>query len=316
MKYDWKRTVAAGLTLLCATAPLYACGSSQTPAAGNDTAASDSQTPSDPTYTPEEIKANNSVEKLLDHHSALSCIRTFTDSTGEATTIQSQYTMKDGYLQMNAVHKGSSGKATYYQQAAADETYGGAEYDQDADGQKYLALYSDIDSYNSVTGVWLFSATDEDKEVVDESSMQDGAVVITTHHEFPNDSEIYDKNMYYIDPESNDLLSAQFTCYDAKTDKVVSDTTAEITYDKTETFDVNPRDSILADSDYCEVNLITNPQQDDMSVLWYPVAHGTNVSFVLEDGVKLYSDEELTQELNASNIDISGEVRNIFVVKQ
>lgn len=317
MKYDMKRALAAGLALLCATAPLYACGNEQAADNNSSSSASDTQQP-DPTYTVSEIVENNRIEKLLDHHSAMSYVRTFTDESGSTVNvIRGQYTMKDGFLQMNAVHEDGEGNATYYQQGYADETYGGAEYDQSSDGQTYMTLFESNDSYVSTVGAWLAPEPDEKSETITESSMQDGAVVITTRQEYPSDAEIYDINMYYIDPETNDLLAIDSASYDANTDELVTDVKTEITYDEEETFEVSPYETITGSNDnYCEVNLIVNPQQDDMQVWWYPVLHGTSVNFSREEGVKLYADEEMTQELDPDSIDISDAVRNIFVVKQ
>lgn len=309
-----KRIFTGFLTLTCLMALLTGCGSKQTN--NTDEPAANDRQQEQKTYTPDEIGENSSIANLLSHHDTLTYVNTFIDENGDAdTVVRGQYTKNGEFLQLSAVYEDGSGNATYYRQAYADDTYAGAEYAQTPDGQTYMTLYEDNDSYENSVGAWLVVQPSSESETVTETSMQDDAVLVTTRKEYRDEADLYEINLYYIDPETNDLLYMESTAYSTQDDSAISTVKTEITYDTPVTFAVSPFETITGSSDYCEVNLVVDPQQDDMKVCWYPVAHGTSVYVTAGEGTKVYGDEGLTQELDPLAIDISGAVCNIFVVR-
>lgn len=302
---------------------LAGCGGGTGSAAGNSAAqpeqSAQEQGSGIPTYTPAEIRENNSARNLLTHHSALTYTRTFADGEDNVnSTICEQYTMIDGFLQTNAAYADETGTVVYSQQGYADGTYAGATYALSSDGGMYMTLYPNNETYESACDIWLAAADDDSMtETVTDTSEQDGAVIVTARTDYPDEEDLYEITLYYVDPETDDLLYMEATSYDAQDDSVVAVVKTQISYDDPVAFTDKPFETIITDSDYCEVNLIVDPQQDDMTVCWYPVAHGTQLSFMPVLNYTLYSDEELTQEIDTSvGIDVPGEVFNIFAVPQ
>ena len=314
-----KRILATMLTLTLALALLAGCGSKTNDAANDPQPGNQEEQTNIPTYTPTEIRASNSARNLLTHHNTVAYTRTFTDSEGNISgTVCEQYTMADGLLQTNSAYTDETGNVILSQQGHADSTYAGATYGLSGDGEKYMTLYPNNEMYEDSVDTWL-AAIDEDSmtETVTGTSEQDGAIIVTTRTEYRDEADLYEETLYYIDPETDDLLYMEVTSYNTQDDSVVAVVKTEISYDAPVTFEAKPFETIIADQDYCEVNLIVNPQQDDMTAYWYPVAHGTELTFVPFSDYTLYSDEELTQVIDASlGIDISGEVCNIFAVPQ
>ncbi len=314
-----KRTLAAVLTLAFMPALLTGCGSKT----NNNTAAPEQtaqQEQSDTrTYTPEEIRENNSAKNLLARHTAMTYTRTFTDHEGNVSgTTCEQYTMADGLLQTQSAYTDETGNVVYTQQGYADKTYTGATYGLASSGEKYMTLYPDNETYESMVDTWLATADENSiTEKVTDTTMQDGAVIVTVRTDYRDEADLYEMTDYRVDPETDDLLYMKTTSYNTQDDSVVAVVTTEISYDKPITFDAKPFETIIADSDYCEVSLIVDPQQDDMTVCSYPIAHGTLLSFVPISDYTLYSDEGLTQKIaDDTSIDISGEACNIFAVPQ
>ena len=181
-----------------------------------------------------------------------------------------------------------------------------------------MMIFPNNEMYEDSVDTWL-AAIDEDSmtETVTGTSEQDGAIIVTTRTEYRDEADLYEETLYYIDPKTDDLLYMEVTSYNTQDDSVAAVVKTEISYDAPVTFEAKPFETIIADQDYCEVNLIVNPQQDDMTVCWYPVAHGTQLTFVPFSDYTLYSDEDLTQVIDVSlGIDISGKVCNIFAVPQ
>lgn len=303
-----KRTRTIFFMLLSFAVLLTGCGGSKTDP--DTSSANDKQE----TYTPDEIRENNDIAKLLDHHSAVSYVSTYLDKDNNViSVIRRQYESKDGQLQMNATYEDGEGNVNYRDQAYADSTYEGASYGLAGDDM-YMTLYTSKEEYEDIAGIGLLIDDESAEETVTENSMQDGYVIVTTRKEYQDEADLYDVVYYYIDPKTNDLLYMETNSYGTSDDTTVAQVKTEITYDDPMTFDVSPFEKITGGSDYCEVSLIVNPAQEDMATYWYPVAHGTNVSVASEGDVTLYGDEGLTQKLDSSDIDISGAACNIFVV--
>ena len=270
-----------------------------------------------PTYTPDEIRENNSVKNVLSRHNTMTYTRTFTDGEGNVNgTVREQFTMNDGFLQTNSDYTDETGSVVYSNQGYADSTYAGASYGLSSDGTRNMTLYPDNETYESFADLWIAAADDESvTEAVTDTSEQDGAVIVTTRTDYRDEADLYAVTLYYVDPETDDLLYMEVTSYNTQNDAVVAVTKTEISYDAPATFEAKPFEAIITSSDYCEVSLIVNPQRDDMHVFWYPVAHGTEVGFAPLSDYTLYTDEELTQEIDPTvGIDISGEACNIFAV--
>ncbi len=318
-----KRLFAAMLPFALTLTLLAGCGGGTAGGAGSSSAARPEQSAQEqgsgiPAYTPAEIRENNRAETLLTHHSALTYTRTFADGEGNVSgTVCEQFTLSGGFLQTSSAYADETGTVIYSQQGYADNTYPGATYGLSSDGGRYMTLYPNDETYESLCDTWL--AVDEDgmTETVTGTSEQDGAVIVTARTDYRDEADVYEITLYYVDPETDDLLYMEATSYNTQDDSVAAVVQTQISYDDPVTFEDKPFETVITDSDYCEVSLIVDPQQDDMTVSWYPVAHGTQLSFAPISDYTLYADEELTQEIDASlGIDISGEVCNIFAVPQ
>lgn len=298
-------------TVACLTALLAGCGSKTTDGE-KDTNAGEGVY----TYTQDEILTNNSLENLLERHSSLSFIRKYVNEKGETVSvIRGQYTMPNGQLQMQMSQNEDEDSMSYIEHGYADENYHGAVYATSGDGKKYVTLFADAEDYeNALAAMWLADAdTSGNTEVLD-TSVQGESVIVAIRTDYRDEADMYDITNYYIDPESNDLLSMESTTYSTEDDSVVVKVETTITYDEPMEFKDDPFETITNSADYCEVNLIINPQQENMEVYWYPIAHDANVIFASSDEYTLYADETLTQEIDPIGVNISGEACNIYVV--
>lgn len=304
-----KRLLSGACAVFLLTAALSGCGGS----------ASDQDAPpyTGPTYTMDDIRAANTVEAILQRHDSFQyTVGIFTQDNADApdSSYRGQYYRENGLLQMDREFPAGAERGTYYEQGFADENYSGALYALSGDGEATLTLYPQDDYEPSLTALWTVGHVETVREEVTETSMQDDAVIVTTRTDYQDVSDLYAVSYYYLDPQTDDLLYWEDNAYSAADDSLIVSTRTSFIYDSLFTPEVRPADAILADTDYCETNLIVAPMQDEMEVHWYPVAHGTLVQFQSLGGYTLYSDEELTQTLDPLDIDISGEVRNIFAV--
>ena len=316
-----KRKLALALALCCTVTALSGCGGQKTTDTAEKSGAG-AENQQVEAYTLEQLRTQLGLDTLLGRHKQVGYTEEFYEyRDGEAdktltTTIKGRYWRESDMLQSDTEYLDENGKLTYTQQEHGDATYAGASYGLSADGTKYMALMLPSE-YEQLTDRWLSELTNSTGEqTVQNTTEQDGKIVVTVRTDYRNESDAYDLALYYIDPQSGDLTGSDVTTYSTVNDQPMAEVLLTPTYDDSSfKLEAKPFEAITGGTDYCEVSLIANPQQDDMQVCWYPVAHDTQLTFSSLGDVKLYADEELTQALDGTEIDVSGEVRNVFAVR-
>ena len=315
-----KRKLALALALCCTVTALSGCGGQKATDTAENGGTENQQIEA---YTLEKLRAQIGLDSLLKQHQQVGYTEEFYEyRDGEAdktltTTIKGRYWRENDMLQSDAEYLDENGNVTYTQQDHGDATYAGASYGMSADGDKYMTLMLP-EEYDQITDRWLFELMNSTgDQTVQETTEQDGAIVVTVRTDYRDAADMYDISLYYIDSESGDLVGSDVTTYSTQDDQPMAEVLLTPTYDGTDfKLSANPFEAITGGTDYCEVTMIANPQQDDMQVCWYPVAHDTQLSFSSMGDVKLYADEELTQTLDGTSIDVSGEARNVFAVRE
>ena len=324
-----KKELRIALAALCGAALLSGCGNSAAndPTPGNSTEpdvsvtatpdAGETGTPEEHSYTLEEIRTANSMEALLKNHDSIAYTQEVYQGDAEEpiSTATGVFYKKDGFYNMLVEYADPSG-SSYCMQGYADNVYAGALYSTSTDGEKFVTLY-DAGSYDeAVDLMWATTPAVEAVSVtVEESTWQDGAAIVRVRSEYGNTADMYEETYYYIEPESGELIYMETSSY-ALDGSVIAVNKITFSFDGDYTFASQPFAEIAEGTDYCEVNLILNPLEEDMEVHWYPIAHGTAVYFTsMSASYTLYDDEELTHEITAADIDTNKDVVNIFAVR-
>ena len=317
-----KRKLALALALCCAVTALSGCGGQKTTET-TENSGTETENQQTEAYTLEKLRAQIGLDSLLKQHQQVGYTEEFyeyrdgeTDKT-LTSTIKGRYWRENDMLQSDTEYLDANGSVTYTQQEHGDATYAGASYGLSADGTKYMSLMLP-EEYDRLTDRWLSELTNATGEqTVQETAEQDGKIVVTVRTDYRSESDMYDIALYYIDPQSGDLTGSDITTYSTANDQPMAETLLTPTYDDGSfRLEAKPFEAITGGTDYCEVTMIANPQQDEMQVCWYPVAHDTQLTFSSLGNVKLYADEELTQTLDGTAIDVSGETRNVFAVRE
>lgn len=335
-------TALLALTLGLSTL-LVACGNGDTTASGSassvesttaeSTAASESTAAEavESKFSVDDIYAHNTLENLLSTHSDISVSWTISDGQGNVSSTTESVFIKDGdNLQMSSVSSDEVNGA-YYSEYYKDDTCAGALYSYADDGSKYLGTYPDADYNALVSYAWINDNNGDVTVTIDSASEQDGAYVITTLTTYSNGG-MYLRDMYYLDPETGDLLFREnqlFLLDDGETvpnvaygedaANAVSVTSYSISYDTGAVIDDTARTAVTDVSNgYTELNVIYDPQGDNMEVQQFSVSKDTSVLVTaLNSTVTLYSDETLTTEIDQETetfIDISPDAVNVFAV--
>lgn len=319
-----KRKLIAILAL-CVLA-LSGCSSGKPDVSLPDTTPDDAN--NNMTYTLEEIYANNSVENVLRDHTVFTChMDTYegADSDTPIGTSDKQFSMEDGSMQMTA-HYSYDGTDSY-QWVGADKDFNGASYTV-FDGEKHFIACPGDEYQDLITANWM----GEDLSLMDETilstSMQDGAAVIETLTTYKQEAEMYARTLYYVDPETGLLYGMETTTYSLPEGTEIPDAVygmdenevltvqkTAVTYDTPITFDVDPKAEIIGQGqDYCEVTFDINPATDQMEVNWYPIAHGTHISFYSAENYTVYDDETLENDVTYEDIISEGEAMTLYMV--
>lgn len=305
-----KRMTRLLLCALCAAALLSGCGNKTTEPS---TAASAVAAESDAF---EGIKMMNYMDTLLTRHSSVYFVDSlYKDESRAVPTVitTGQYTKDGEHVQYHQDMYSDQDGILYDTEGHADDTYAGALYEcgTKAEDGKTMTLYYDEETYQiQIFDRWN-GVTSQDGTVLSASESSDGELVVEVKSAASPD---YTITRYVADKETYEIKSYTMTEYD-QNDKVVSVLQRTVTYDQPQTFELSPFQTILGGQDYCELNVICDPEGENMRVNWYPVAHDTTVFFSDLDRYTLYSDDALTQTMDPlSSIDVTGEVQNVFVV--
>ena len=250
----WMKTI---LAVACMAALLAGCGTKAPEEPQQPAEEPAPETPAEetkPDITLEQVMEANRIENLLKNHSAVRVETSLYEQEGDETpvsTIKSQYTMEDGYLQVYRV-------------------------------------FSD----------------------------RDGAAVLTVKTTYLDGPEFYTMTYYFVNPDTYELYAVDAYTYGTEENDSMGAEKKAYIYDEAREQEVSPFQAIIADKDYCELNVIVDYMGENQTVYWYPVAHDTQVSFQTgREDYSLYNDEEMTGALGKyDDIDISRDVANLFVV--
>lgn len=316
-----KQTTKVLMCTLCVAALLSGCGQTQKPSASASASSggtSSSAEKQDLSASLELLRAANSLNALTDRHTAIYFTDEYYQGAESAvpdSAVAGQYFMENGHLQM--IYKYSDRDGTvHYSQGHGDDTYAAALYEcgPQADDQKYMTLFYDEDSYRTALAARWDLTDDVQETVVSDELRDDGTREVTTQSKASEEDPSSTVAVYTVDGDTYEIQAYTATTYD-ETGAEVAKVQHSVIYDTPQTFEFSPFEAIIGGKDYCELSVICDPQQDDMRVNWYPVAHDTDVSFSDVDAYTLYGDEDLTQKLDPlSSIDVSGAAQNVFVV--
>ena len=316
--YHWiKKTVTAA----CAAALLAGC-SAKTPTESQKPVTEPvPEIPAEevkPDITLDQVLQANQIGTLLKNHSAVKIDTALYEQDGDETpvsSIQSSYTVEDGFLQsFRAFTDRDGGK--YYEEGHGDQTYSGALYAMNGDGSSKYMTVCPADEYEGIAAagdsLWV---RDGAEETLVDTSWQDDAVILTVRVTYRDAADSYDVVYYYVDPDTCELYAANICSYSTADDSSMGVTQVRYTYDEPFSPEASPFLAITGGTDYCELNVIVDYLGDDQAVYWYPVAHDTQVYFqTSRNDCTLYRDEDLTQTVERYDpIDVSGDTANLFV---
>lgn len=316
---NWMKAAAI---MACIAALLAGCGA-KTPAESQQPEEEPVQeTPAEetkPDITLEQVMEANKIENLLENHNVVQIKTSLYEQEGDETpisTIKSQYTMENGYLQMYRVFSDRDG-GSYYEEGRADGTYSGALYAMNSDGSDKYMTICPADEYASiVTEADRVDPPEGAEETTTDASWQDGTAVLTAKVTYRDEADTYDVVYYFADPDTCELLAVNTYSYSTADDAPMGVTQEVYTYDAAEEREASPFQAIITDKDYCELNVIVDYMGENQAVYWYPVAHDTQAYFQTNRmEYSLYGDEAMTKALDKSDaINVSGDAANLFVV--
>ena len=313
----WMKTAAI---IACIVALLAGCGAKPPAEPQQPEEEPVQETPEEetkPDITLEQVMEANRIENLLKNHSTVR-IETgrYAQETDEfpVDTIQSQYMMKDGFLRMFRVW--SSDVGDYYEEGYADGVYSGAIYAMSVDGLRYMHLCPAEEYTDQAVAADSLEADVMEERVLTDVSWQDNAAVLTVKTTYLDGPEFYTMTYYFVEPDTYELYAVDAYTYGTDDNDSMGVEKKVYTYDEAGEQEVSPFQAVIADKDYCELNVIVDYMGENQAAYWYPVAHGTQVSFQTErEDYSLYNDEEMTGVLGKyDDIDISGDAANLFVV--
>ena len=188
---NWKK---AGVGALCVVSLLAGCGTQ-----GGDANNNDSNTKESKEITLEQVRADNTPEKLLEKHDTVTASIQGTDQDGNETyTAKVQYTRDDKGTLLMASHytytpDSPVGEDEFFGQACLSIEGNGVYLNRmESDGRLSMNCYPSGE-YESYIQAMLPSCGEQQDdgsvETVDEQSEQDGAVVIsttTTYNDMPD----------------------------------------------------------------------------------------------------------------------------------
>ena len=286
---NWKK---ASIGALCVVSLLAGCGTQ-----GGDTNNNDKNADEPKEISLEQVRADNIPEKLLENHEAVTVSIQGTDQDGRETyTAKVQYTRDD------------KGNGVYLSKMESDgrlnmNCYPSGEYESYI--QEMLPACGELQDDGSV-------------ETIDEQSEQDGAVVISTTTTYSDMPDYYFTTLYYVDPETGELLAKSVTDYS-------KDESGEASVLGTTLYDWSYGESYLPDKELaaeafnsdevCALTLVYNPGAADEETQEISIKRGTYVTFVSSTGNLLYADAALTQPIDDTlPIDTNGEEMTVYVV--
>jgi len=324
---NWKK---ASIAALCVAVLLAGCGTQ-----GGDTNNNDKNAGEPKEISLEQVRADNIPEKLLEDHDTVTVSIQGTDRDGEVTyNARLQYT--DGgdstiLMSSHYSYTANSGPGEdelwsqgrgglYATRMASDDTASLNIYPIPGEGTEYLL---------DILPQCADPAAKNAEETLDERSVQDGAVLLSTTTRFKDAGGYYYTTLYYADPETGELLAMSVTDYMADGEGGATEmgtTLYNWSYDepyKTEPYKSGRyllNDVVYATDDTRPACLLTVclPAEEGGEDWWvneYHVARGTYVNICCRSGCTLYADAALTQPIDDTlPIDTSGESMTVYVV--
>lgn len=296
---NWKKI---SIGALCVMSLLAGCGTQ-----GGDTSKdnnADNGTDAPKEITLEQVRADNTPEKLLEKHSVVTVSVQGTDQDDQETyTAKVQYTRDSEKRLLMASHYSYTanspvGEDEFYAQSCfSEEGYGVYLNTMQSDDRLGMNCYpaAEYETYILDMLPACREADDSANETVDEQSEQDGAVLIST-------TTTYTDMTDYSKDESGESSVLGTTLYDWS-------------YDETYAPEKELAAEALDSNDACELTLVFAPGTAEEETQNYAVKRGTYVTFASSTGNQLYADAELTQPLDDTQpIDTSGESMTVYVV--
>lgn len=313
---NWKK---ASIAALCVAVLLAGCG---TQGGKDDGNGGKDDTPMDVTL--ETLREVNDPCVLLAKYDAVTVNIQGTDRDGEvAYTARLQYT--DGgdstiLMSSHYSYTANSGPGEdelwsegcgrlYATRMASDDNASLNIYPIPGEGTEYLL---------DILPQCADPAAKNAEETLDERSEQDGAVVISTTTTYSDMPDYYFTTLYYVDPETGELLAKSVTDYS-------KDESGEASVLGTTLYDWSYGESYLPDKELaaeafnsdevCALTLVYNPGAADEETQEISIKRGTYVTFVSSTGNQLYADAELTKTLDdTAPIDTNGASTTVYVV--
>lgn len=317
---NWKK---ASIAALCVAVLLAGCG---TQGGKDDGNGGKDDTPMDVTL--ETLREVNDPCVLLAKYDAVTVNIQGTDRDGEvAYTARLQYTDGgDGSILMSSHYSYTAdspvGEDEFFAQACLSIEGNGVYLSKmESDGRLNMNCYPSGE-YESYIQAMLPACgelqDDGSVETIDDQSEQDGAVVISTTTTYSDMPDYYFTTLYYVDPETGELLAKSVTDYS-------KDESGEASVLGTTLYDWSYGESYLPDKELaaeafnsdevCALTLVYNPGAADEETQEISIKRGTYVTFVSSTGNQLYADAELTKTLDdTAPIDTNGASTTVYVV--
>ena len=317
---NWKK---ASIGALCVVSLLAGCGMQDGKDDGNG---GKDDTPMDVTL--ETLREVNDPCVLLEKYDTVTVTIQGADRDGEVTyTARLQYTdggdstilMSSHY---NYTANSGPGEDEFFAQACLSIEGNGVYLSKmESDGRLNMNCYPSGE-YESYIQAMLPACgelqDDGSVETIDDQSEQDGAVVISTTTTYNDMPDYYFTTLYYVDPETGELLAKSVTDYS-------KDESGEASVLGTTLYDWSYGESYLPDKELaaeafnsdevCALTLVYNPGAADEETQEISIKRGTYVTFVSSTGNLLYADAALTQPIDDTvSIDTNGEEMTVYVV--
>ena len=316
---NWKK---AGIGALCVAALLAGCGTQ-----GGDTNNNDKNADEPKEISLEQVRADNIPEKLLEDHETVTVSIQGTDQDGKETyTAKVQYTRDDKGNLLLASHYSYTadspvGEDEFFAQACLSIKGNGVYLSKmESDGRLNMNCYpsGEYEMYILDMLPACREADDSASETINEQSEQDGAVLISTTTTYSDMPDYYYTTLYYVDPETGELLAKSVTDYskdDSGEASVLGTTVYDWSYDESYAPEKELAAEAFNSDEACALTLVYNPGAADEETQEISIKRGTYVTFVSSTGNQLYADAELTKTLDDTlPIDTSGESMTVYVV--
>lgn len=292
-----KRYLVIVLAVVCAMTVLAGCQSEKentTPSVTDPETQAKTETSS---FSIEDLMADNELAEILKVHKTVTAVSEFWKiADGEEVWSDKQveqYDMSTGTFVYNHLVETENDKNIHYGYRDSELTpVAYCTYDEATEAMTAVLFDTDVSSI--ITDMWMYVAKVEGTEVlsVEEDPEYNTKIL---HAGYKNEETGYgDRFVFFVDATTGYITGMEHTIYDLESSADLYITRMNIFYDDFAVLEDVACQTILTDTDACEVTFVLDPGQDTEATKTESFAKGTEISASGLEEYIMYADEACT----------------------